>query len=629
MKRLFLPRRLTPLAVAALVALTTTAPTAAQGPGAQGPGAQGPGAQRAAGSGNQTLSSVVASVNADPITADQLSQESVRRYGVDMLDNMINRHLILQACTEAGIEITNADVSAEIHRIAQKFSLPLDQYLKLLQDERDITPDQYAREVVWPMMALRRLVHDQVQVTDEEFNQAFIARYGESVKCRMIMVSDRAQAEQLHARAIANPETFGALAKEYSEDEASASVRGLIPPIRRYSGDSQIEEAAFALADNEISQVLQLGDLWLILQAIRRMPAASPSPQAMPLVREQITDSIRDNKVREAATDLFNRLQIEANVVKILGDPAAMAENPGLAAIINGQKVTIAQVAAECVKRHGSLVLDGEINRKLLTQALAKANKQVTQADLDAEVQRAAVAYGFVDANGQANVEGWIESVLADGVATRDLYYTDSVWPSVALAKLIEGSVSVTEDDLKEGYESNYGPRVEILAIVLGDQRSAQKIWEMARANPTEEFFGSLAEQYSVEPVSQSNFGKVPPLRRHGGQPALEKEAFSLKPGELSGIVSTGDKFIIMRCQGYTEPVVTEFSAVREELVLSITEKKNRVAMAEMFDSLKENAEIENYFEVAKQTARNAVGSPQPAAQQPVTANAPAAATRR
>jgi parvulin-like peptidyl-prolyl isomerase len=620
MKRFFESQSMFRLVTHCLVTHTLwlVATTVAYSPNVSAQGVAAQGSKVAAGTGpvaaapDAATNSIVAVVNADPITADQLSHEAVLRYGVDMLDNMINRHLILQACTQAGIEVTNADVSAEIQRIAAKFNLPLDQYLKLLQDERDISPDQYAREVVWPMMALRRLVHDRVQVTDEEFNRAFLARYGEAVKCRMILVDKRDTAESLRARAVAAPAEFGALAKQFSQDEASASVRGLIPPIRRYTGDSRIEEVAFSLKDDEISEVLQLGDQWIVLQAVRRMPASNPAPQAMPAIREQIIDAIRDEKVRETASELFATLQREAKVVKVLGDEAAMKQNPGVAAIVNNQKVMIAQVAAECVKRHGSTVLEGEINRKLLTQALAKAKKTVTQEDLDAEVNRAAVAYGFVRADGKGDTTAWIESVLAEGVATQEIYYRDSVWPSVALAKLVEGTVSVTEDDLREGYESNYGPRVEVLAIVLSDQRTAQKIWDMARNNPTDEFFGSLAEQYSIEPVSQSNFGKVPPLRKFGGQPALEKEAFSLKPGELSGIVATGDKFIVMRCQGFTEPVVADFGAVREELMLMITEKKNRLAMAQLFDKLKQNAQVDNFFEVAKRS--NKVASAKPAA---------------
>jgi parvulin-like peptidyl-prolyl isomerase len=600
MKRSFTLQSLTALLFASACSVSTCAADAPKG---------------AASAPTASTNSVVAVVNADPITSDQLAEETVRRYGTDRVDNMINRHLILQACTAAGLEVTNQDVSAEIHRIAAKFNLPTDQYLQLLQDERDISPDQYAREVIWPMLALRRLVHDRVQVTDEELNRGLLARYGESVKCRMIMVSDRKLADSLRQRALANPDQFAALAKQHSQDETSASVGGLIPPVRRYTGDSRLEEVAFSLPENAVSEVLQLGDQWIILQAVRRMPAASPSAQAMPAVREQITDAIRDEKIRDTATEVFAQLQKDAKVVKVLGDEAAMKQNPGVAAIVNGQKVTIAQVASECVKRHGSVVLDGEINRKLLSQALAKAGKQVTQADLDAEVVRAATAYGYVRSDGQADVKAWLEAVVADGLASTDLYYRDSVWPSVALSKLVDGQVTVSEDDLREGFESSFGVRVEVLAIVLSDQRTAQKVWEMARNNPTDEFFGNLAEQYSVEPVSQSNFGKVPPIRKHSGQPALEKEAFSLKPGELSGIVATGDKYIILRCQGLTEPVVSEFAVVRDELTISIREKKNRQAMAKKFDELKETAQIDNFFEVAKKSGK--------------VAAAPAAALRR
>jgi len=553
--------------------------------------------------------SVVAVVNADPITSEQLADEALRRYGVDMLDNMVNRHLILQACAASKIEVTEADVSAEIHRIAAKFGLTIDSYLQLLQDERDISPDQYSKEVIWPMLALRRLVDDRVKVSDEEFNRAFLARYGEAMKCRMIMVSDQKLAQSLRDRAAATPDEFGALAKEHSQDEGSASVRGLIPPIRRFSGDSRLEDAAFALEENQVSNVLQLGDQWIVLQAVKRLSASSPSAQAMPAIRDQIIDSIRDEKMKETSSELFAELQKKAQVVKVLGDEEAVKQYPGVAAIVNGQKVTISQVAAECVKRHGNVVLEGEINRKILNQALAKVSQAVSPGDLDVEVARAAASYGYVRADGKPDVAAWLEAVVADGAATADLYIRDTVWPSVALAKLVEGQIKVTEDDMKEGFDSNFGPRVEVLAIVMSDQRSAQKIWDMARSNPTDEFFGNLADQYSVEPVSQSNSGKVPPIRKFGGQPAIEKEAFALKPGELSGIIATGDKYIILRCQGQTDPVVKDFNAVSEELLKSISERKSRLAMAKKFDELKADAEIDNFLEVVKKTTRVAAAT--------------------
>ncbi len=159
-------------------------------------------------------SNVVAVVNADPITRKTLADEAVKRYGVDVLDNMVNRHLILQECRHNGIEVTKQQVRDEIRRLAAKFGLSLESYLQLLQEERDISPNQYSREIIWPMLALRRLVADKVQVTDEEFNRAFISQFGEAVKCRLIMVAERGKADDLNRQATANPSQFSQLGEE-------------------------------------------------------------------------------------------------------------------------------------------------------------------------------------------------------------------------------------------------------------------------------------------------------------------------------------------------------------------------------------------------------------------------------
>lgn len=547
--------------------------------------------------------SVVAVVNADPITQKMLADATVLRYGKDVLDNVVNRHLIKQACDQKGIAVTQTEVAQEIERTAAKFKLSAADYLKLIEDERDISANQYGREIIWPMLALRKLVAGQVEPTKEEFDRAFISQFGEAIKCRMIMVGDKTKAESLHREALANPASFGQLAKLNSEEEASASVEGLIPPIRHYTGDSRIEEAAFALADNEISPVLQVADQFIILQAVRRIPASRPQPNAMPAIKAQLVDKIRDQKIRGAAGEFFADLQRRANVVKVLGDPQQQAKYPGVAAIVNEQKITVSELAMECVKRHGKEVLDGEINRKLLVQALGKRNKQVTPADIEQEIAKAAISYGFFNGQGQADIAAWIENVTSDGRTTRELYIQDAVWPSVALRKLVEDTITITEEDMQKGYESSYGPRAEILAIVLSDQRTAQKVWKMVRDNPTEEFFGQMAEQYSVEPVSASNRGKVPPIRRYSGQPTIERHAFALKPGELSGVIATGDKYIVLKSQGQTTPVVQDINAVRPELARDLREKKLASAMAGEFDRLKETAEIENYFVAVKELA--------------------------
>ena len=546
--------------------------------------------------------SVVAVVNADPITQNELAQASLERFGPAILDNMINRHLIMQACTRAGIEVTQDEVSAEIKRLAEKFGLSMEQYLGLLQEERGIAPGQYSREVIWPMLALRRLAADRIEVSQAEFDQAFVAQFGQAVKCRLIMVEARGKAEQIHATVAGDPGKFASMAKQHSEDESSSSVGGLIPPIRRHSGDARLEDAAFSLADGEVSPILQLGDQWIMLQAVRRIPAVTPSPDALPAIKQQIYDAIRDDKVRGASGDIFATLQNDAKVIKVLGDEALMGQYPGAAAIINGSQITMGAVAAECVKRHGVDVLDGQINRKLLTQALKAARATVSPADINAEISRAASSYGFVGSGGQIDTDGWLEAVTRDGMTT-EVYIADSVWPTAALKQLVADRVRVTDDDMKTGYVAAYGPRADVLAIVLSDQRSAQKVWQSARDDGTEEGFAKLAEQYSIEPVSASNRGKVPPIRKFGGQPAVEKEVFGLKPGQLSGIVVTGGQYVILRLQGFTEPVVSDAAAVNDELRTDLTEKKMRRAMLAEMERIRDKADVENFLEVAKKGA--------------------------
>src|SRR4051812_39041290 len=144
---------------------------------------------------------------------------------------------------------------------------------------------------------------------------------------------------------------------------------------------------------------------------------------------------------------------------------------PGVAAIVNGRQLTLAQLADECITRHGSEVLDGEVNRKILQQELNRKQMAVDKTDIDSEVSRGADAYGFVTKDGKPDMERWLQSVTQQPGATVDLYIRDAVWPSVALKKLVGTRVEVSDDDLRRGYESNYGERVEVQAIVCGDQR--------------------------------------------------------------------------------------------------------------------------------------------------------------
>ena len=58
--------------------------------------------------------------------------------------------------------------------------------------------------------------------------------------------------------------------------------------------------------------------------------------------------------------------------------------------VINGHKITVGQLAEECILRHGQEVLEGTINRKLIEMACEKQKIEVAGAEIDQEIVRAA-----------------------------------------------------------------------------------------------------------------------------------------------------------------------------------------------------------------------------------------------
>ena len=541
----------------------------------------------------------MASVNGEPIDRDQLASACVKRHGDEVLESLVNKRLILHHCRNRGIEVAQEDIAQEIERMAKRFKLGRQQYLELLERERGIPPEQYARDIVWPTLALRKLAAGRLQVTDDELRVAYETEYGEAIDARLIVVDSEATAKQLHQQLSTNPNDFARLAIEKSQDVNSASIGGMIQPIRRHVGDPAIESAVFQLRDGEVSQIIPVGNQFAILRKIRSIPPRNASLES---VRDELAEKIKDAKLREVSNQLFAQLQSSATIVNILNDREARQRMPGVVATVNGDHITMRELKSECLLRYGEQDLEVEIAHRLLSQALNRENLEIGKNELRAEVAHAARLAGVVDEQGQPNFDKWYELVAVQQKVSREQYVRDSVWPSAALKQLTRENVEVTQEDLQKAFQANYGERVRCRAIVLGDMRRAQTVWAQARQNPSADYFGDLAAEYSIDQTSRSLRGEVPPIRRHGGQPQLEAAAFQLRPGQLSGIVQVGDKFVILRCEGHTDPVKIELQEVRDILQQDIYEKKLRVAMSEKFDALRQAARIDNYLTGTSET---------------------------
>jgi parvulin-like peptidyl-prolyl isomerase len=536
---------------------------------------------------------LLATVNGEDVKRDELARECLKRYGSEVLDSVLHKEMIAEYCRTHNVVVSDKEVEDEIDRMASKFNLPKDQWVKLLEKERGIKRKQYSRDIIWPTLALRKLVAPKLTVTKEEMEKAYESQFGAAVKVRLIVMSNAQQAQAIRAKAVANPENFASLARQHSEDPASASAGGLMQPIRRYLGDPGLEQVAFGLRENEISPVFVVRNQQVFMKCEGHIePTKVDRVKADPLIE----DALKEGKLHKAAAEKFLELEKESTVQLFYGNADKEKQNPGIAAMINDHRITRRELAEECIDRHGTEVLEKIIDHRLVEQALRKRNFVVSDPEIDAEIAHAAFAMGQKKPNGEPDVEAWLKLVTQQEKVPVDVYKTDAIWPSVALKKLVGEKVTITEEDIKKGYEANYGARVRCRAIVLANQRKAQEVWEKARDKATLEEFSRLAKQYSIDSNSGSLGGEVPPIQKHGGQPILEREAFQLKPGELSGVIQVGEQFVILFSEGFTKPVEIDMQEARRHIQSDLQEKKQRIAMGKEFERLKEGSEIDNYL---------------------------------
>ena len=267
----------------------------------------------------QALARIVSGNDRAMVTWKEVADECMLRYAKEVLENIINRKIIEQACASKNIQISDAEVDQEIVKIAGKFSMTVDQWYQMLQAERNVSPPQYRRDIIWPMLALRRLAGDDIKVTNREIDEAIQHNYGERVKVRVIVCDNIRRANEAWEKVSKQPEEFERVVREYSIDPSSRALGGSVPPIARYSGDPSsrnLEEEAFKLKTGEISNLVEINKSQYII--MRCEGRTEPVQVEKKDVQRQIYETIVEAKIQKAAAATFQQLKDNARVDNFL-----------------------------------------------------------------------------------------------------------------------------------------------------------------------------------------------------------------------------------------------------------------------------------------------------------------------
>ncbi|GIX04153.1 MAG: hypothetical protein KatS3mg114_0022 [Planctomycetaceae bacterium] len=268
----------------------------------------------------------VARVGKDVITYDMLARECVDRHGKEVLEDLINRTIIQQACEEHSITITEEQITMEVSRIARRFNLDPNEWYRMLQAERGVSPQQYRQNVIWPMLALKALAGEQVDISEEEMQRAFVRNYGPRVKAKMILLNNPRRARECWEKVAKDPDNFEKYAQEYSVDPNSRSLGGTIPPIPRYSGNDALEQAAFKLKEGEISGLIEIstGTYAILLCEGRTEPAQVTFDD----VRDSLYEELLEQKTQQSIAKVFETLKKNARVDNFLTQTSTGPNRP-------------------------------------------------------------------------------------------------------------------------------------------------------------------------------------------------------------------------------------------------------------------------------------------------------------
>lgn len=141
---------------------------------------------------------VAALVNGKPVSRLSVVQELEKQAGSEVLENLIDRQLILQEAEKKGVKVSKEEINKEIARIEDMLkeqNLSLDQALKIQRQTRESLNEQIKIQKI-----VEILLKEQVAISDEEVKKYYDENkelYGQS---KFEEVKDRVREEMVRQK---------------------------------------------------------------------------------------------------------------------------------------------------------------------------------------------------------------------------------------------------------------------------------------------------------------------------------------------------------------------------------------------------------------------------------------------
>jgi len=230
-----------------------------------------------------------ARVNGEAISAGELQVELQKRFGGDVLRDLVHQRLILQEARKQNIQLDSKALEARLQEL--KSQPETQAHLKSGQ-----TTEADLKRNLGILLPLDILVGSRLSPQEE---QDYFKRHQdemESLTVEHILLLDPSEAEKVCTEARQPKADFAALAKKYSLDSRTRSQGGMLGEVHRGELEPDVAEVLFSLKPGQVSRPIQGEDG---LHLFRVVAARTGFKELQPEIRERLISARRGDYLEE------------------------------------------------------------------------------------------------------------------------------------------------------------------------------------------------------------------------------------------------------------------------------------------------------------------------------------------
>ncbi|MBI2472691.1 MAG: peptidylprolyl isomerase, partial [Planctomycetes bacterium] len=229
------------------------------------------------------------------------------------------------------------------------------------------------------------------------------------------------------------------------------------------------------------------------------------------------------------------------NTVKPIKDEPQIITDKNIVAIVNGQKITRQELYNLLTDTYGEDALDVLIRRTLIYQTAKKEEITASGAEVEAnlkkiiniEIEGLMRSYRIKDKADLEKELAKVGSSLAQLEEKLSKKMRKQAEVELLAEKVMEKTITITEEELQKTYDQIYGEKIEASQIVFKTRREAEEALKKLKSGAD---FATLAKNESIDRASAVRGGKMQPF---SPKDSIGAQVAHLKVGELSDIIKT------------------------------------------------------------------------------------------